>query len=205
MLQNSFFILISTISLLLLFIVFSFAKEATSKELKKDESNKNYFPSEQLQETIPDHTNPKNKQKIKCSACKVIAEELYFGLTALAKKNNNRPRRDQQTDFFDKVCAKMKTDYGLLMRNNAATLEFSRDADISRIKGSWVNFRLEEHCLSLLDQDEDEILEEFKKSKDDFVSFQKFVCKKIDKVCVGKKESFGLSSFAKKSKGEWDL
>lgn len=178
----------------------------TNRKIRKDKNGKDteveevtsYSAPDAVQATMPDYTIPKNKKILRCNGCKVIAEEIHQGLKALAEKNNNRPRRDQQSKFLEKVSTTMRTEYGLLMKNNMATFEFSKDEDISRIKGNWINVMLEEQCGSLVFDHEDEILAQYEKDKNDFPSFQKYVCRKLVKTCEMKNETFGFSDYAKK-------
>lgn len=204
------FVVVVAAYLVVISTVVSSAEPVTGKrtvrKLRKDKNGKeteveevtSYTAPENVRASVPEYTKPANKKIIKCNACKAIAEEMHRGLTALAQRNNNRPRRDQQSTFLEKLSGVMKTDYGLLMKNNVATFEFSRDEDISRIKGNWVNVLLEEQCGSLVVDYEDEILARYEKDKNDFPAFQEYVCRKLVKTCEKKNESFGFSDYAKK-------
>lgn len=205
---NIFFILVSLISTI--FIIAACAEEVkgkrTVRKMRKDKNGKeteveevtSYTAPDPVQATLPEYTLPKNKKRLRCNACKAIAEEIHQGLNALAEKNNNRPRRDQQSKFLEKVSLTMRNEYGLLMKNNVATFEFSKDEDISRIKGNWINVMLEEQCGSLVVDYEDEILAQYQKDREDFPSFQKFICRKLVKTCEMKNEVFGFSDYIKK-------
>ena len=157
-----------------------------------------YGASEEIHAEMPDHTLPKNKKALECSSCKVLTEEVWTRLHALSKKMNGRPRHSQQVDLIEDMCVDVKREYGLLMRNNKPTLEFSRDEALTRLRGSWINIYLEGRCGKILAQHEEQILERYKKVRD-LAEFQAAICQKIDRSCLQEKfieKKIGSSSNA---------
>ncbi len=145
---------------------------------------KHYYAPPQVHEHMPDHTDPKNKPALACSSCKVLTEEVWTRLHALAKRHNGRPRMHAQVEVIEAMCEEVKHEYGLVMRRNKPTLEFSRDETISRIKGAWIGPYLEGRCGKILAQHEEQILEKYRQVRN-LGEFQQSICQRLDKSCHG--------------------
>lgn len=164
------------------------AADATSSAARRKEkpAPHHYAPDVKIHNEMPDHTDPQNKKRLQCSSCKVLTQEFWERLHALSERNNGRPRRDQQMDVLESMCNEVKIDYGLVMRNNKPTLEFSREDAISRLKGSWVNVYLETRCGNLVSNHDEVILDKHKTLKN-LAEFQQFICQTLDKSCLNEK------------------
>jgi len=142
-----------------------------------------YAPAEVI-EGLPDHTNPVDSAALKCSSCKVLTTEVWERLHALAKKRNGRPVHHEQVDVIEDMCKAVKNQYGLLMRNNKPTTEFSKDPRYSTVKGQWIVPYLEGRCGKILASHEEQILEKYRhvRTLNDFL---KIICQRLDRSCQG--------------------
>ncbi len=87
-----------------------------------------------------------------------------------------------QVELIEHMCEEVKHEYGLVMRRNKPTLEFSRDESISRLKGAWINLYIEGRCGKILAQHEEQILEKYRQVRN-LGEFQEWICKRLDKSC----------------------
>ena len=78
------------------------------------------------------------------------------------------------------MCKMIKSDYGLLMKNNKPTMDFSRNSAITRLRGNWINTFLENRCNELLSEHEEDITESYQGG---LAAFQTVICREKSKVC----------------------
>ena len=150
----------------------------------KPEKRPTYAAREEQIDGLPDHGNPRVRAQLECSACKALVEKVYDDLTALYDLRHGRPKQYEVVEVTENMCARIRDEYGLLMRNNQATNEFSRDASITRMKGSWINTFVEGRCGEILSHYEEPIIEHFPRMRGRLQDFQKFVCYKLDRKCA---------------------
>ncbi len=132
---------------------------------------------------MPDRHAPDNKRALQCSSCKVLTDEVWQRLHALARANKGKPRHFQQVDVIEAMCKEVKHEYGLVLRNGKPVMEFSRDDAIETLKGTWINDYVEHRCGKILASHEEQILEKYKQVRD-LAEFQQVICKKLDRSCL---------------------
>jgi len=144
-------------------------------------------PSQEEQfNRIPALTEPKSKKKYQCSSCKAFARELY-GIVKPKLRGRPRLQEIEMADAIDPLCRQLGRQYGILMRNNFPTNEFSKNTAISRMSGSWITAYLENRCGELLERFEDD-LDHRVASASTPEQFQEVLCATLDKSC-GKKQA----------------
>jgi hypothetical protein len=150
----------------------------------KPEKRPTYIAKDEQLEGLPDYGNPVVKAKLDCSACKALVEKLHTDLNDLYKRRDDRPKAFEVVEVTEHLCSRVRDEYGLLMRNNQATTDFSRDERITRMKGAWINSFVEGRCGYLLSHFEEPIIENFGHMRHRVEDLQKLVCYKLDKRCV---------------------
>lgn len=120
-----------------------------------------YTAREEQLEQLPEYTNPAIRNKLKCSACKCLTKELYAQLHPLYEKRHGHPKLGEVAEILDGFCRTVRNEYGLLMKNNLPTTDFSRNSAITRLQGAWINNFIEGECGELLSEHEERILDEF--------------------------------------------
>lgn len=186
--SSSSSLLVLLLSLLVVVIVTNSAASVVDGAYRPHavDHQKHYYAPEQVHKDMPDHTDPKNKPALACSSCKVLTEEVWQRLHALAKRHGGKPRMHAQVDAIEKMCNEVKHEYGLVMRKNKPTLEFSRDETISRVRGGFINLYIEGRCGKILAQHEEQILEKYRQVRD-LGEFQASICQRLDKSCLSEK------------------
>eukprot|EP01012_Entosiphon_sulcatum_P040443 TRINITY_DN54097_c0_g1_i1.p1 TRINITY_DN54097_c0_g1~~TRINITY_DN54097_c0_g1_i1.p1 ORF type:complete len:173 (+),score=40.57 TRINITY_DN54097_c0_g1_i1:22-540(+) len=117
-------------------------------------------PSQEQLDLLPDFGNPKVARKLKCSACKMIFNEVYDAFRGLYQYRKS-PKEYEKLEVIENLCRNVKAEFGLLMRNNKPTNDFSKNKKISRLTGNWINSFIETRCGEIISQFEDELIEEF--------------------------------------------
>jgi hypothetical protein len=140
-----------------------------------------YDAKEDQIDGLPDYMNPAVAKQLKCSACKVLMDELYDRLKAI--HNDRKPKMYEVVDVVEGVCADVRDNYGLLMRSNQATNEFSRNKAITRMKGAWINTYLEGRCGELMSHHEESIVEEFPRVQA-VEQLMQLVCWRLEQSCA---------------------
>jgi hypothetical protein len=161
-----------------------FALVASAAYRPKPEKRPTYQAREEQLDGLPDHGDPAVRVQLECSACKALVSQLYDDLSKLYDLRHSRPKHYEVVEVTEHMCARVRDSYGLLMRNNMATNEFSRDEAITRMKGSWINSFIEGRCGEILSHYEEPIIENFPRLRNKLKDFQKLVCYKLDKKCA---------------------
>ena len=91
---------------------------------------------------------------------KVITKEIWHRLIKLHKRFK-QPKEYYVIEALENTCTQIRNDFGLLMRNNKPTQEFSSNKKISRMTGNWINSYIETHCGNIFSEYEEEIVEDF--------------------------------------------
>ena len=150
----------------------------------KPEARPTYNARPEQIDGLPDHGDPAIRAQLQCSACKALTAQVYDDLTKLYELRHGRPKTYEVVEVTENMCARLRDEYGLLMRNNMATTEFSRDQAITRMKGAWINSFIEGRCGEILSHFEEAIVENFSKMRGRVKDLQKLVCYKLDRHCV---------------------
>lgn len=149
----------------------------------KPQKRATYAAREEQVEGLPDYNDPHVRTRLGCSACKALVEKVYEDLTKLYDLRHGRPRHFEVVEVTEHMCQRLRDEYGLLMRNNHATTDFSRDASITRMQGAWINTFIEGRCGEILSHFEEPIIHHFPKLRGQLGELQKLVCYKLDKKC----------------------
>jgi len=161
------------ISIALFFVVTS------AEEPQKEHPRSHPAPQEQVDQ-LPDFSNPEIAKKLKCSACKCLTREIHDRLSALDKLRHGTPKHFEVAEKIEALCKIVNDEYGLLMRNNKPTLDFSRNAAISRLRGNWINTFLVNRCNEIVDEHENDIVKNYKKNYEDF---KLLICRELSGFC----------------------
>ena len=169
------------ITLLLMSILAVFVTAADDVQQKPSQ----HRPSDDLVDQIPDPTKAANKKKYKCSSCKALAKEAFTALDKLRRLRKGVEKYAEKVEALETLCASIGKNYGLLMRNNAPTHDFSNNAAISRLQGSWVNTYLESRCGELMEKYDEDLIREFNNVQS-AVEAQTLICSTWEKSCSAK-------------------
>lgn len=145
-----------------------------------------YRPSEDEVNKIPDVT--KNDKELKCNSCRAIAREIHERLWRVSRLRHGHPKHYELVDVLDPVCSEMGTSYGLLLKNNEPTTEFSRNEKISRYQGAWINTYLERRCGDVTYQYDDDLIREALRHES-LEAFRDVLCTKWEKSCASREEA----------------
>jgi hypothetical protein len=145
-----------------------------------------YRPDEKELSKIPDLT--KNDKPLKCSSCRAVAREVHERLWRVSKLRHGHPKHVELVDVLDPVCAQMGASYGLLLKNNEPTTEFSRNEKISRYQGAWINTYLERRCGEIMDHYDDDLIREALRHES-LDAFRDRLCTKLEKTCQTRAEA----------------
>jgi hypothetical protein len=145
-----------------------------------------YRPSEDEVNNIPDLTS--NEKELKCTSCRAIAREVHERLWKVSQLRHGHPKHFELVDVLDSVCFDMASSYGLLLKNNAPTTEFSRNDKISRYQGSWINTYLERRCGDVLHHFDDDLIREALRHET-LDAFRHVVCTTWEKSCMTRAEA----------------
>jgi hypothetical protein len=174
----------SSLVILLALVVSCYAVTVEAAFRPKPEKRPTYVAREEQVEGLPDYSDPATKAKLDCSACKALVEKVHEDLSKLYDLRHSRPRHFEVVEVTEHMCARIRDEYGLLMRNNQATTDFSRDAAITRMRGAWINTFVEGRCGYILSHYEEAIIENFPKMRQRPQDLQRLVCYKLDKRCA---------------------
>ena len=147
-------------------------------------------PSDEQMEEIPHPTDKAAKRALHCNSCHVLARETFLKLSALTKLRHGKPKHYELVDAVDALCREIGQAYGLLLKNNKPTMEFSKDARITRYTGSWITTFLERRCGEIMEAFDDELLVEATRAVDE-VQFRRTVCTVWEKSCAEDEGSAG--------------
>eukprot|EP01062_Namystynia_karyoxenos_P027148 TRINITY_DN20922_c0_g1_i1.p1 TRINITY_DN20922_c0_g1~~TRINITY_DN20922_c0_g1_i1.p1 ORF type:complete len:215 (+),score=69.73 TRINITY_DN20922_c0_g1_i1:74-646(+) len=131
---------------------------------------------------IPDYGDKQVSKRLRCSACKCLAKELFDELRRVHKLRHGKPRSWEVEEVLEGICATLRNDYGLLRRNNKPTEEFSRNSAISRLTGNWINSYIESRCGELVSSYEDDIVQSY--TNGELIDFQRLICSQRDGSCT---------------------
>eukprot|EP00667_Euglena_gracilis_P025091 EG_transcript_29249 len=121
-----------------------------------------HAPSPEQVERLPDVSDPRVAKRLRCSACKAVVKEVHQRLQKLAKLRPS-PKSFEVIEALEGVCPSMSQRYGLLLKSNQPTEEFSDNQQISKLQGNWINMYLETACGTLFDEYEDDMVDNFNK------------------------------------------
>ena len=136
--------------------------------------------SEEQVAQLPDYADPEVAKKLKCSACKCLTTEVYNRLTILSELRHGKPKTFEVIEVLEKMCKMIKSDYGLLMKNNKPTTDFSRNPAISRLSDGWINTFLENRCNEMLSDHDEDIVSSYQGR---LAAFQAFICREKSNAC----------------------
>lgn len=140
-------------------------------------------PSDEQLSQVPDLTNPANAKELKCNSCRALAREVFEVLTPLIRLRHGHPKHYELVDAVDNLCASIGKNYGLLLKNNKPTTEFSKNAAITRYTGSWINTYLERRCGELMEHYDEDLLREVLRTER-LEHYRDVVCSKWEKSCT---------------------
>eukprot|EP00759_Apiculatamorpha_spiralis_P012887 PhF_6_TR19739/c0_g1_i1/m.28805 len=132
-------------------------------------------------EQLPNYEDPIVQKKLACSACKSLTLEFQNKLLILRKLRHGKPKYYEVAAEIEGVCKSVKDQYGLLMKNNKPTMDFSKNPAISRLRGNWIDTFLENRCNELLDQHEEELLKSYHSTTVE--EFRSLICRESAKLC----------------------
>lgn len=156
---------------------------ATAVMARHHESRPTYTAKDEQLAHLPDHTDPHINHQLRCSACKNLADHIFERLSKLHKLRHGKPRSYEVVEALENICGELRDQYGLLLRNNMPTNEFSRDESITRMKGAWINTFIEGRCGDILSHYEESIMEHFGGySKAE--QLQQLICYRLERSCV---------------------
>lgn len=153
------------------------------------EQPKGYRPSDDEVAKIPDLTDPLKSKALRCSSCRAVAREIHERVAAAYKLRHGKPTTFEIADALDPMCRGMATQYGLLMKNNEPTTEFSRNKAITRFQGSWINTFVERRCGEIVDALDDDLIPLAKKHVESLGAFREAVCKEYEGSCKSRDEA----------------
>jgi hypothetical protein len=145
-------------------------------------------PSEVELSQIPDLTNPSQAKELKCSSCRSVAREVFDSISSVSKLRHGHPKHYELVDAVDKLCVDIGRSYGLLLKNNKPTTEFSKNAQITRYQGAWINTYLERRCGEILEHYDDDLLREALRH-DRVDRFREVLCTSWEKSCHTKEDA----------------
>jgi hypothetical protein len=138
--------------------------------------------SEALLEQVPDPTNPGTKKKLACSSCRAVAKEAFGAMDRLRKLRKGVEKYSEKVEALETVCTTIGKTYGLLMRDNKPTFDFSSNSAISRLQGSWVNTYIESRCGDLMEKYDEDFIKGFGKVST-VIEAQALLCKEWERTC----------------------
>jgi hypothetical protein len=167
-------------------LLFAFAPaaavDAAVRARTRSHRTHHYAPKVADHPDLPHHTHDDHRDEIKCNSCKALSQEIFERLEALFKLRHDKPKHYETVEVFERMCVDVRKEYGLLMRDNKPTWEFSRRTDVARMQGDWIGPYFEGRCGQLLAAHEEQIVEKFRHHRD-LTVMQNFLCKKMDHSC----------------------
>eukprot|EP01065_Artemidia_motanka_P036155 TRINITY_DN44061_c0_g1_i1.p1 TRINITY_DN44061_c0_g1~~TRINITY_DN44061_c0_g1_i1.p1 ORF type:complete len:213 (+),score=77.80 TRINITY_DN44061_c0_g1_i1:71-640(+) len=158
-------------------------KQSELEQKRWDEKRKiGTTATEEQTDGLPDYGDPAVSKRLRCSACRCLTKEVHSELRRVDKLRHGKPRPWEIEEVLEKICSRLRNDYGLLRRNNRPTEEFSKNTAISRLTGNWINAYIESRCGELMGNYEDEITDTYKEGE--LIDFQRRICGELDGSCT---------------------
>jgi hypothetical protein len=140
------------------------------------------------QEDIPDVNDPKIRPVLTCSACRAFAKEFYSAVQRVHTLRHGAPKSFELLDAVDRICKTIGEKWGLLLKNNKPTHEFSDNEAITRYKGSWIAHFLEDRCGQIMDTYDEELFRAAAAAPS-LKDFKRKLCKEWEKNCKSRSEA----------------
>ena len=162
-------------------MIFALVQAALFAYVSAAAFNKGTEATEENIEGLADLGDPKVYSQLECSACKCVVRDVKGELMKLNALRHGKQKSYEVEDLLDGLCDVVEKLYGILRKNNKPANVFSRNTNISRLQGAWINSFIGRRCGDILHDHEDYLLAHF---KDHVQDLRTAICKNEMNVCT---------------------
>eukprot|EP00388_Colpodella_angusta_P028345 GDKK01012190.1.p1 GENE.GDKK01012190.1~~GDKK01012190.1.p1 ORF type:complete len:181 (-),score=28.97 GDKK01012190.1:82-624(-) len=149
-------------------------------------------PSEDFEKNIenhmPDPSDPENQKQLKCSACAAVVQEMYGKFTEITKEAHEKGYKQAKdyefVDAMDEICSTINKEWGLQVEGDSVSLNY-RPKSVAKyqVRTGWVGSLIRDRCAEITDKYDQQLIKLGKGTKDR-KDWAELICVVLDKTCA---------------------